>query len=79
MSEALRQTLDVVASPCTNVCRMHEPTGYCEGCARTIDEINQWSGADNSTRREILLRLPPRRELLVSQGVFTAADPTDMP
>lgn len=65
-----------VASPCTNVCRMHEASGFCEGCARTIAEITIWSRADDATRLAILAALPPRRALLVEQGIFTAAEPS---
>lgn len=68
-----------VKSPCSNVCRMHAPTGFCEGCARTIPEIAAWSKADDATRLNILARLPERRALLVEQGVFTAAEETQTP
>lgn len=72
-------SVSAVASPCTNVCKMHAPTGWCEGCARTIAEITAWSMADDSTRLGILARLPERRALLIEQGIFTAADPQDGP
>ncbi|WIT10592.1 DUF1289 domain-containing protein [Paucibacter sediminis] len=65
-----------VASPCTNVCRMHEASGFCEGCARTIAEIAAWSRADDASRLAILAALPPRRALLVEQGIYTAAEPS---
>jgi hypothetical protein len=65
-----------VKSPCINICRMHAPTGLCEGCARTIAEIAAWSKADDATRLEILARLPERRALLVEQGIFSAAEPS---
>lgn len=68
-----------VKSPCTNICKMHPPTGWCEGCARTIAEISAWSRADDATRLAILERLPPRREMLVEQGVFSAATETHEP
>ncbi|MCV2348851.1 DUF1289 domain-containing protein [Paucibacter sp. Y2R2-4] len=64
-----------VKSPCTNVCRIHQPTGWCEGCARTIPEITVWSKANDETRLEILQRLPARREQLLDLGIFTAAEP----
>lgn len=64
-----------VASPCVNVCRMHQPTGWCEGCARTIEEICLWSKADDTTRQAVLDRLPPRREQLLALGIFSAAEP----
>jgi uncharacterized protein len=52
-----------VASPCINICRMHAPTGLCEGCLRTIDEIARWSRLDDSARRAVLAQLPQRRLL----------------
>ena len=72
MSAVLAST---VKSPCTNVCKMHAPTGWCEGCARTIPEITAWSKADDASRLAILARLPERRAILIEQGIFTAAEP----
>lgn len=71
--------VSTVKSPCSNVCKMHEPTGWCQGCARTIPEIAGWSKADDAGRLEILARLPARRALLVAQGIFTAAEETRTP
>ncbi|WAC75460.1 DUF1289 domain-containing protein [Roseateles sp. SL47] len=59
-----------VASPCINICKMHEATGLCMGCARTIGEIAAWSQAADAERIRILERLPPRRELLQAHGVL---------
>ncbi|MGA1318970.1 MAG: DUF1289 domain-containing protein, partial [Rubrivivax sp.] len=28
-----------VPSPCINVCRIEPASGWCEGCARTLEEI----------------------------------------
>ena len=63
----------VVTSPCTNVCKIHQPTGWCEGCARTVSEITVWSKSNDAARLEILSRLPPRREQLLDLGIFSAA------
>ncbi len=62
-----------VKSPCTNVCRMNPATGWCEGCARSIDEISAWSRADDAARLAILTRLPERRARLLALGVTTVA------
>ena len=70
--------VSAVKSPCTNVCKMHLPTGWCEGCARTIPEITAWSKADDASRLAILARLPERRIVLVDQGIFTAAEPDSL-
>ena len=53
-----------VASPCINVCRIHTPTGWCEGCMRTLDEIAGWSRLDDPAKRDVLARLADRRESL---------------
>ena len=61
------------ASPCINICRMHAPTGWCEGCLRTIDEIATWGRMDEAARRAALDRLPARRTafLMPSSGCST--------
>ena len=50
-----------VASPCINICRMHAPTGLCEGCLRTIDEIARWSQMSEPEKRDVWKQLPLRR------------------
>jgi hypothetical protein len=50
-----------VASPCISVCRMHEPTGWCEGCLRTLDEIAFWSVLDEDDKRAVRIELDRRR------------------
>jgi predicted Fe-S protein YdhL (DUF1289 family) len=49
-----------VASPCINVCKMNEVTGFCEGCRRTLEEIACWSIYDPDEKRAVLARLPAR-------------------
>ncbi len=53
-----------VASPCINICHMSPDTGWCEGCQRSIDEITRWSRATDTERRQILVAVADRRELL---------------
>jgi len=60
---------EAVQSPCNKVCRMNERTGWCEGCARTIEEIMFWARADADTQRAILSRLPERRQRLRELGI----------
>ncbi len=47
-------------SPCVSLCRMSELTGLCEGCYRTIDEIIQWSSADEQAKRMIWTQIEQR-------------------
>ncbi len=51
----------LVASPCISICRMHEPTGWCEGCLRTLDEIAFWSVLDEDDKRAVCSQLDQRR------------------
>ena len=50
-----------VPSPCINVCRMDEASGWCEGCLRTIDEIAAWGGLSDDAKRAVWRLLGPRR------------------
>lgn len=52
------------ASPCINICRMHAGTGWCEGCARTLNEIAAWGGMDEPSRRRVWELLPQRQAVL---------------
>ena len=52
----------VVPSPCISLCRMDESAGLCEGCWRSLEEIVQWSSADDQTKRAILARIEQRTQ-----------------
>jgi predicted Fe-S protein YdhL (DUF1289 family) len=39
---------------------MHEPTGLCIGCGRTLDEIVLWSVLDDDDKRAVWALLPAR-------------------
>ena len=52
------------ASPCINICRMHAGTGWCEGCARTIDEIAAWGRLDDAARARVWALLTARQAQL---------------
>lgn len=50
-----------VPSPCINVCRLDEVTGFCHGCARTIDEVAHWSRSTPAEKRAVLAQLEQRK------------------
>lgn len=50
-----------VASPCINVCRMDAATGWCVGCARTIQEITAWARLGDEAKRQVVAVLAVRR------------------
>ena len=43
-----------VASPCISVCTMDENSGFCFGCYRTREEIQDWWDLDNVEKRKII-------------------------
>jgi len=56
-----------VPSPCTSVCRMDARTGWCEGCARTLDEIAAWSTMSDRDKTIVWDELASRRAVLVAE------------
>lgn len=50
-----------VPSPCVSICSMDEPSGWCSGCLRTLDEIAAWSTLDDAAKWAVWLRLSARR------------------
>lgn len=54
----------MVPSPCQNICVMDESSGWCLGCARTLDEIALWSVLDDDDKRAVWALLPARQAQL---------------
>ena len=50
-----------LASPCNSVCTMHDDSGWCRGCLRTLAEIAGWAAMDEADKRAVWLSLPARR------------------
>ena len=65
-----------VPSPCVNVCRMDERSGWCVGCWRTLDEIAAWSRLGNDERRALWQQLPARRQTWLRLQPPAAGDET---
>ncbi len=53
---------------------MHAPTGWCEGCARTIDEIAAWSGLNVAERERVMHQLPARQAVLQALVIHEARE-----
>ena len=60
MSESAGGGPEKVRSPCTNVCRIDDASGWCIGCGRTIDEIVRWGGTQDADRDAVMAELPAR-------------------
>ncbi len=57
-----------IESPCVNICRMDEASGWCAGCGRALDEIAHWGEADDAYRGAVMAELPARMAKLSSAG-----------
>ncbi len=51
----------MIPSPCNKVCRIDPGSGYCLGCARTLEEIGRWSLLSEAEQRTLVAELPARR------------------
>lgn len=47
-------------SPCVGICSIDPDSGYCWGCARTVEEIVRWMGFSDAEREAIWAELPTR-------------------
>jgi predicted Fe-S protein YdhL (DUF1289 family) len=56
-----------VPSPCVSLCKMDAERLYCMGCLRTIEEIINWSKADDDYKRGVWVEIR-RREQTVDFG-----------
>lgn len=52
-----------ILTPCINVCKINETTGYCIGCFRDHDEISSWLRMTNEERISTMEILEKRKYL----------------
>jgi uncharacterized protein len=50
-----------IQSPCIGVCSIDDSTGLCQGCYRTMDEIQGWWDLDN-TQKQAVINVASERE-----------------
>lgn len=48
------------STPCVKICILHPPSGLCQGCGRTLDEIQRWPSLSEGDRLAIMEHLPVR-------------------
>ncbi len=51
-----------IESPCIGVCAMDEATGFCQGCYRTIGEIQGWWNLDKAQKQQVIVAANVRIE-----------------
>ncbi len=47
-------------SPCISICTLDDVSGYCRGCARTMDEITEWRTLSPAARGAVWQVMPAR-------------------
>ncbi|MCH4539349.1 DUF1289 domain-containing protein [Ochrobactrum sp. POC9] len=58
-----------IESPCILVCTIDTETGFCLGCARTLDEIARWSSMSAEERLAVWALLDDRHEIIVEKRI----------
>ncbi|MHC5230551.1 MULTISPECIES: DUF1289 domain-containing protein [Brucella/Ochrobactrum group] len=58
-----------IESPCILVCTIDTETGFCLGCARTLDEIARWSSMSAEERLAVWALLADRHEIIVEKRI----------
>lgn len=48
-------------SPCIDICIIDQESGFCVGCGRTIEEINDWSMKNEVEKKDILIKTKIRK------------------
>lgn len=56
-----------MASPCIDICRYDEATGWCLGCGMTQPEKKRWK-KDKAARPTLREALPGRLSMLAAAG-----------
>lgn len=51
-----------IESPCIGVCTIDETTGFCQGCFRTLEEIQGWWDMDNASKQNVVEQAKAREE-----------------
>lgn len=50
-----------IESPCIGVCAMDPNTGFCQGCFRTVEEIQDWWDLSEESKMDIVSKLDARQ------------------
>ncbi|MDH3197045.1 MAG: DUF1289 domain-containing protein [Candidatus Krumholzibacteria bacterium] len=61
MNGSFENRNDEVSSPCDGDCVIDSKTGYCDGCMRTLEELERWGLMSPDEKRALLVILEARR------------------
>jgi uncharacterized protein len=60
--EEMNMSEQEVQSPCIGVCSVDEMTGFCQGCYRTLEEIQGWWDLDYAAKQKVVDEAKAREE-----------------
>lgn len=55
-----------IQSPCIGVCAIDDLTGLCQGCYRTLDEIQGWWDMSRNDQKTLLSILEERQSQMLN-------------
>jgi uncharacterized protein len=61
--------MTTAASPCRNICRIDDASGWCVGCGRSLAEIAAWTRLSEADRAAVVRQLPARQARLTAPPV----------
>lgn len=50
-----------LSTPCIKICIIDPPSGLCQGCFRSLDEIARWTSFSEDERQSVMHELSGRR------------------
>ena len=60
--------MSAIVTPCTRLCTIDAPRGFCAGCGRTLAEIGSWLSFSDKERRAVMAALPARLAIMAAPG-----------
>ena len=51
-------------TPCEKICIVDPASGLCQGCGRSLKEIERWTAYSNDERSRVISELPRRLEAM---------------
>lgn len=54
-------------TPCIRICKISPEHGLCEGCWRSIDEVEQWDELTDEQKERVMIAIDIRKELLCEE------------
>ena len=54
----------MIITPCEKVCSVDPHSGLCQGCGRSLSEIERWAKFSDGERARVMAELPRRLEAM---------------